>query len=208
MRFAERFDRRSHAWRVQHASEDATLLAIVAGEPVTPHVSSCALCQARLAELRAWTAGVAADAGALADAVFTPERLAVQKKEILRRLEAAGRSARVIAFPLGAPAATSGHRAQILRWTAAAACAGILVGLASGRLIDTPTPASTVASSAAAPPLAGAASPAGVLPASFDEAALLDAAYDRVAIDALQTMDDITPRAREVARASMPGRRR
>ena len=33
---------------------------------------------------------------------------------------------------------------------------------------------------------------------ALDEAALLDAAYDRVSMDALQTIDDMTPRAREI----------
>jgi hypothetical protein len=201
MGFAERFGRHT---------TDKTLMTIVGGASVTPHVSSCALCQARLADLRAWTAGVAADAGAMADAVFTAERLVQQKTEILRRLESAGRSARVIAFPVGAPAAAPGHRAQVLRWTAAAACAGLVVGLASGRLFDPRVPVgpSVASSGAIAPPLSGVASPASALTQSLDEAALLDAAYDRVAIDALQTMDDITPRAREIALASMPGRRR
>jgi hypothetical protein len=98
----------------------------------------------------------------------------------------------------------------VLRWTVAAACAGLIVGLASGRLFDPRAPVgpSVASSGAIAPPPSGAASPASALAQSLDEAALLDAAYDRVAIDALQTMDDITPRAREITLASMPGRRR
>ncbi|MEX2270936.1 MAG: hypothetical protein WD690_05670 [Vicinamibacterales bacterium] len=195
MPFAERFTR--------HATE-RRLLAIIAGEPATPHVSSCAACQARLAGLRSWTDGNAADAGALADETFTEERLAAQKAAILRRLEIAGRSARVIAFPLGITAPVRNTR-QVLRWASAAACAGILVGLASGRLLDPHTAGGPVAS--LAPASARPASPARDTDA-LNEAALLDAAYDRVAIDALQAIDDLTPRAREVARVSLPRSRR
>lgn len=197
MLFAERFRR--------HAT-DAGLLAIVAGAPATAHVSSCAPCQARLAELRAWTAGVAADAGALADETFTAGRLVEQKREILRRLETAGRSARVIAFPLGSPAPARRDGHQALRWAAAAAVAGVMVGVGAMHLFDLRAPETPVRVAAAGetpaptPITPEAVSTTGTL----DEAALLDAAYDRVAIGALQTIDDITPRARDIARASMP----
>ena len=202
MRFAERFGRHT---------TDAGLLAVVAGSPAPAHVSACAPCQARLAELRAWTAGVAAEAGALADEAFTAERLAAQKREILRRLETAGRSARVIAFPVGSPAPARPDRHQVLRWAAAAAVAGVMVGVGSMRLLHLRTSGAPVriaeAGKTSAP--ASAAVPEAVpTTGTLDEAALLDAAYDRVAIGALQTIDDITPRARDVARASMPRSRR
>jgi len=200
MRFAEKFGR--------HASEQA-LLAVIAGEPAPAHVSSCAPCQARLAALRAWVDDTAAEAGAIADAVFTPDRLANQKRDILRRLEAAGRSARVIAFPAGAPAPALQSTRQVLRWVAPAAVAGMMVGLASGRLLDlNGTPGAPAAGQSArsdtpqrAPSLA-AANAADDL----DEAALLDAAYDRISLDALRTIDDMTPRAREATLASLPRR--
>ena len=200
MRFAERLGRHT---------TDAGLLAIVAGSPATAHVSSCAPCQARLAELRAWTAGVAADAGALADDTFTAERLVEQKREILRRLETAGRSARVIAFPVGAPAPARRDGHQVLRWAAAAAVAGLLVGVGSMRLLDLRSAEAPVrVADAGETPAASAAPEAVATTGTLDEAALLDAAYDRVAIGALQTIDDITPRARDIARASIPRSRR
>lgn len=200
MRFAEKFRR--------HVSERA-LLAIVAGKPETAHVSSCAPCQARLAALGAWVGETAAEAGAVADAVFTPERLAEQKSDILRRLEAAGRSARVIAFPAGAPAPELQSTRQVLRWAAAAAVAGMMVGLASGRLLHlNGTPASSTAALSArteTPPRAqGLASSSP--DSERDEAALLDAAYDRISLDSLRTIDDLTPRAREITFAALPRR--
>ncbi|HEX6324894.1 MAG TPA: hypothetical protein VFZ36_14290 [Vicinamibacterales bacterium] len=200
MRFAEKFGR--------HASESA-LLAQIAGEPATAHVSSCPVCQARLAALGAWVDDTAAEAGAMADAVFTPERLAEQKSEILRRLEAAGRSARVIAFPAGTPAPALQSTRQVLRWAAAAAVAGMMVGLASGRLLDLngsaqPSTAGLQPRSEPAPRPQTIASAADDL----DEAALLDAAYDRISLDSLRTIDDMTPRAREATLASLPRSRR
>ncbi len=201
MRLAERLGR--------HASE-ATLAAIIAGEPSTPHVASCAPCQARLADLRAWVDGTAADAGAMADAVFTPDRLAAQTDAVLARLEAAGRSARVIAFPAGAATPSTRATADVVRWAAAAAVAFFMIGLASGRLLDPHTPPSQQARNAPAAPRPAAGVPAGgataVSAGDLDEAALLDAAYDRVSLDSLRTIDDMTPRARELTLAGMPRR--
>lgn len=200
MRFAEMFGR--------HASEPA-LLAVIAGEPETAHVSSCAPCRARLAALRAWVGDTAADAGAMADAVFTPDRLAEQKSEILRRLEAAGRSARVIAFPAGAAAPALQSTRQVLRWVAAAAVAGVMVGLASGRLLDlNGTQASRPAGPSARTQTPPRAQSLATAADELDEAALLDAAYDRISLDSLRTIDDMTPRAREVTLAALPRARR
>lgn len=200
MRLAEKFGR--------HASERA-LLAVIAGEAPAPHVSACASCQARLAELRAWADATASEAGALAEDVFTPERLAAQKQQILARLEAAGRSARVIAFPIGGPAPARRGAHDILRWAAAAAVGGIMIGLASGRLLDRQPAAPSIAAGAPSPAAdpAAAASTAVAAP-RLDEAALLDAAYDRISLDSLRTIDDMTPRAREVVLAGIPRSRR
>ena len=172
------------------------LAAMAAGEPETAHVMSCARCQARLAEVRTWLDGTAEDAAAIADAVFTPDRLAAQKQQVLARLEAAGRSARVIAFPVGTPATSTGSKMQIVRWATAAAAAGLLIGLASGRLLYPNNTPPAPAAVAQAPRTAPAKVETGR--DALDEAALLDAAYDRVSMDALQTIDDMTPRAREI----------
>jgi hypothetical protein len=194
MRFAEIFGR--------HATEPA-LLAVVAGKPAAPHVAACAACQARLAALRAWVDDTAAEAGAVADAAFTPQRLAAQKSAILRRLEAAGRSARVIAFPAGAPAEPRRGTREIVRWASAAAVAGLMVGLASGRMFDLGGPE--------APQIVSRAVPDIQITSALDdpdEAALLDDAYDRIPLESLRAIDDMTPRAREAVLASLPLSRR
>ena len=186
----------------RHASE-RTLAAIFAGTPEPAHVAGCAVCQARLAELRGWAEATASEAAAIADAVFTADRLATQKQQVLARLEAAGRSARVIAFPLGTTAPAATRATQAFRWAAVAA-AGILVGVASARLLDPHT------TPPATPQIAGSQTPGqGPVAAAdrHDDAALLDEAYDRISLDSLQTIDDMTPRVREVALVSVTSRR-
>ena len=197
MRFAERLTGTAHA-------SDARLLAIVAGEPASAHVSSCDACQGRLAALGTWVDGTAAEAAGLADEIFTPERLESQRARIFRRLEAAGRQARVISFPSASGVAIPTSTGRVLRWAAAAAIGGLMIGLASGRyLLDSnggDEPRAAMAAVSPTAPAAVTARKAAVDASreSLDEEGLLNAAYERVDVDALRTIDDITPRAREV----------
>lgn len=206
MRFAERLTTLTHA-------TDRRLLAIVAGEPVSAHVASCAACQSRLEGLRAWTAGTAGEGAAIADDLFTSDRLAAQRARILKRLEAASRPARVITFPASAAVPAVSGTARVVRWVAAAAVGGLMVGLGAGALFvngdreAAPTAvASAVAPGPAAVPLSAIVASEAPAVDALDEEALLDAAYERVDVDALRTIDDITPRAREVA-VNLPRRR-
>lgn len=103
--------------------------------PAHPHLAACPACRARLADLSAWLEDVRADASAEADAAFPAERLAAQHAHIVRRLEAAGRPARVIAFPkLAGPIASS--TSPVRRWVASAAAAGLIAGIALGNYMD------------------------------------------------------------------------
>ena len=63
------------------------------------HVRECAACRTRLASLRRWLDGVRNDARQEADEAFPRERLAAQQAQILRRLEAMERPARVLVVP-------------------------------------------------------------------------------------------------------------
>lgn len=199
MRFAERLTALAHP-------SDRRLLAIVAGEPASAHVASCAACRSRLEGLRAWTGGTAAEATAIADDIFTPDRLAAQRARILKRLEAASRPARVITFPAGAAAPAVSGTTRVVRWAAAAAVGGLLVGLGAGALFINSDRAAAPSASASPAAPGPAAVPLSAIVASeapavdaLDEEGLLNAAYERVDVDALRTIDDITPRAREVA---------
>lgn len=103
-------------------------------QPVHPHLDSCALCRTRLAAFATWLDDLKTVANAEADEAFPPERLAAQKTQIMRRIEAAGRSARVIKFPRFAQPISS-STSQGKRWMAvAAAC--LIVGFGLGQFMD------------------------------------------------------------------------
>lgn len=103
-------------------------------QPVHPHLDSCALCRTRLAAFASWLDDLRTDANAEADEAFPPERLAAQKTQIMRRIEAAGRPARVIKFPRFAQPISAGT-SHGRRWmVAAAAC--LIVGFGLGQFMD------------------------------------------------------------------------
>ncbi len=117
-------------------------VAASAGEPVDPpvveHLTDCAECSARYAELTRFLEGLRAEADAETDALFPPERLQAQQHQIARRLQHVGRPARVITFP-GRSQTDGGvsprsHRAT--RWIAAAAAAGLFIGVGLGVFYD------------------------------------------------------------------------
>lgn len=118
--------------------DDAALAAIwtgAAGEPSHAHLAACAPCRARMEALATWLEEVRLEAVNEADDAFPAERLAAQHAHILRRIEATERPARVIAFPsFSRPLSTGTSHAR--RWIAAAAAAGLIVGLGVGQLMD------------------------------------------------------------------------
>ena len=102
--------------------------------PVAEHLADCASCGTRYAELAAFMDALRRDGDAEADAIFTPERLRLQQLQIARRIALVGRPARVLSFPgrivRRTIDASASRRAP--RWVAAAAAAGLLVGVAVG----------------------------------------------------------------------------
>ena len=127
---------RAHRHLTDDAFADLWSTAAASGEPVAdPHLASCAQCRARYAAFTGWLDRIHDDAVGEADEALPAERLAAQQAQVMRRLEALERPARVIAFPRFARPVTStpGH-AQ--RWVAAAAAAGLIIGLAAGQLVD------------------------------------------------------------------------
>lgn len=189
-----------------------------AGDPVDPrvtgHLERCTACAGRYAELAAMMDGLAEQAAAEADAVFTPERLRRQQQHIARRIEPIGHPARVLSFPssfstrrMPRPAS---HRPQ--RWIAAAAAAGLFVGVALGVSFDwerRPKPASTSTARAGAlnasrtvPAIPGAMNggAAPVEPAA-DDAFLsdLELVRERPRTRELLAFDTFTPRVREIS---------
>ena len=187
--------------------DDAALAAIwTDGRPSHPHLSNCAACRTRFAEFSAWLENMRVDTTTEADEHFSAERLVAQQAQIFRRLEAAERPARVIAFPKYTQPLTS-RTSHASRWIAAAAAAGLIVGVGVGQLMDL-RHSLTVANSPAVQTRVNA--PAGgrrdprvqTLSGTRDEAFLseLDASLSRSAVPELRALDAFTPRAGDRAR--------
>jgi anti-sigma factor RsiW len=102
--------------------------------PTAEHLSDCDPCRRRFDELSEFLAALRTEADAELDEAFSPERMRAQQQEIARRLESVGRAARVISFPgrLAARQANTSTARLATRWVAAAAAAGLFVGVAAG----------------------------------------------------------------------------
>jgi predicted anti-sigma-YlaC factor YlaD len=185
--------------------DDAGLAAIWTDASITdirqvhPHLEHCAKCRARFSEFSSWLENVRTDAISEADENFPPERLATQHAVIFRRLEAAERPARVIAFPRFAQPLTS-RTSHASRWVAAAAAAGLIVGVGVGQLMDLRH--SLIRATAAPTHVAATAVITGhdvrvqAISATRDEAFLseLDASISH-GVPELRALDAFTPRA-------------
>ena len=115
------------------------------GEPIDPpsaeHLADCEACARRYADVGVFLTTLTEDAQAEVDALFPSERLRQQQQDIAKRLELVGRAARVITFPgrrnvaLAQTARPSTTRITT-RWIAAAAAAGLFVGVAAGTFFN------------------------------------------------------------------------
>lgn len=193
--------------------DDAALVAIwtdgsVGGTQIAhPHLEHCATCRGRFSDLATWLQVARLDATAEADENFSPERLANQHALVFRRLEAAERPARVIAFPRFAKPLTS-RTSNASRWITAAAAACFIVGVGVGQLMDLrhsltiPTVAVNAGRMASAPETPGRDPRVQTVSATRDEAFLsdLDASLSRPAVPELRALDAFTPRAGERSR--------
>jgi hypothetical protein len=169
------------------------------------HLKRCGQCRRRLDRIR-WQVDVLRDEErARVDALFSAEHLESQRAQILRRLEHIGRHARVITFPAGGRRQPDAGRvaAVRMRWVAAAAAAGLAVGLGLGALMNfqIASPSSSPARQAVAArapdvhinPVAKLSDP------SFSDEAFLseiDQALGRRAAE-LEALDALTPHVRD-----------
>jgi hypothetical protein len=180
--------------------------SLAGAPPADPHLDACAECRARMGAFASWLEDLRLAANAEADEVFTPERLATQHAQIFRRIEAAGRPARVIKFPRFAQpisATTSNAR----RWVAGAAAAGLLVGVALGQFMDlsSATPGRRIPVSTQATAETGAPNtPAGVglqnASVAISDEELMSRIEEMVSPripDSLVAFDSMTPRVRD-----------
>ncbi len=145
---------------------DRGLDALMPGdERVVRHVDACAACHGRYDVLCRSLDGASQASMEAADEAFTPERLLRQRERILRRLDATG--GRVIAFPAADAGARPGGWLQPRwGWVAAAAAAGLLIGVVFGQVLHITEDATRVASAVQQAPRIGPAS-AGITPAAL-----------------------------------------
>ena len=202
--------------RARHLQEERlfdSYLAERAGDPIDPpiaeHLADCAACGARYAELAAFMDALRKDGEIEADAIFTPERLRVQQQQIARRIASVRRPARVLSFPgriVRRTIAASTSRTPP-RWVAAAAAAGLFVGVALGASFQWRTQLQgrqgllSDATRARASRL-GPVSTRGTGPVEVasDDAFLsdLEIALERPHTRELQAFDALTPHVREI----------
>jgi len=125
----------------RHVQDDRLLDAYLVarqGEPIDPpvaeHLADCGACGARYEELAQVMDVLRTEGLAEADAVFTAERLREQHQQIVRRIEHVGRAARIISFPghFVRRTMTTSASPAAPRWVAAAAAAGLFIGVALG----------------------------------------------------------------------------
>jgi hypothetical protein len=170
--------------------------------PAAEHLADCDECTARYAELTQFLETLRRDGDAEADAVFTPDRLRAQQQAIARRVEYIGRPARVISFPGRIVQRTIGasQSRTAPRWVAAAAAAGLFVGVALGASYEwnmRRAPASSFSSR----DVNARTTSAAVRGATADDAAFLsdlELALERPHTRELQAFDALTPHVREI----------
>ena len=196
--------------------DDAALAEIwtasaAGGDPApNTHLQACGECRGRYDEFCLWLENLRVAGVAEADAAFPTERLAAQQAQIFRRLEAAERPARVIAFPKFTKPMSAGPSIAH-RWVTAAAVAGLVLGVALGQWMDLrhrfgPQPTRTPdAVNSTADPVPQREMGLQTVSTLSDEALLseLDASLAmHPSVAPLRAIDTITPRSRDFAEAS------
>ena len=171
--------------------------------PLAEHLTDCDECGRRYAEMTEFMDALGAEAAAETDAVFTPERLRVQQQHIARRLEHLGHPARVITFPGPAASHHVGPSAPRMarRWVAAAAAAGLFIGVGAGVFFDwgASRAARTRRAAVTRQPLLTVQAALSDL-SEADEAFLseLEVALERPRTRELAPFDALTPHVREI----------
>jgi hypothetical protein len=167
------------------------------------HVRDCAACRSRLTSLSTWLDGLRTDARHEADEAFTRERLATQHAQILRRLEAMERPARVLAFPRFTRAISVRHVGR-QHWIASAAAAGLIVGIGLGQTFNFDRASAPDRFGVAPQIVRSGSTPDGLvlqpISAVSDELFLYDeepAQFTEHIPESLRSLHEITPSARD-----------
>ncbi len=173
-------------------------------QPVShPHLQECAECRLRLASFTSWLEEMRVDAIAEAEQAIPADRLASQRSQILRRIEAGERPARVIAFPRQ-PVETA-KTIPARGWMMGVAAACFIAGLGLGQMLDL---GSRLLQPVEQPRIV--ANSGGIIPAVATVTPLSDEAADLEELEAaatpryeaLRAYDTFTPRAADFVRSS------
>ena len=186
-----------------HVSDDRLVELCLEGTITTTenlHFASCEECSARRVRLERMLREVSDAASLEAERAFSADKLAAQQARILQRIEQDGRPARVISFPATQAADLRALRTRPAgRWIAAAAAAGLVIGLLAGHFAhDLPSfgsPARTAVVRPASAPETTATVRA-VNASINDEEFLgeLETALDGPHVAVLRPLNDLTPR--------------
>lgn len=190
--------------RHAHLSDDR-LVEVCFDAAITPgeeaHFAACEECRARRARLERMLAEVSDAAAAEADEVFTVEKLVTQHARILQRIEQDGRPARVISFPATSVADLRPLTARPAgRWIAAAAAAGLAIGLLAGHLahdlpaFGRPTRTPIVRSANAVNSTQHAVRAVNAVHSDEEFLGELETALDGPQLAVLRPLNDLTPR--------------
>jgi hypothetical protein len=178
--------------------------------PIADHLADCLECRQRYAEMGEFLESLRTQADVETDLLCTPERLQGQQQEIARRIAHVAHGARVISFP-ARELRRAGHGPSRVgrRWVAAAAAAGLFVGVGVGIFLDRQTgriPATVVAparpAEPAAPPPSQVTPSLPLLADHGDDAIFmseLELALEQPNTPELSALDALTPHVREVS---------
>jgi hypothetical protein len=217
----------------QHLLEERLFdcyLAHRAGEALDPpaaeHLADCEACASRYADLAGFMDALHADGTSEADAIFTPDRLRTQHLRVVERLAHLAHPARIIRFPgrrsvddaadrrpwidLVRRSMTPSNAHRTSRWVAAAAAAGLFIGVAlgasynyggRGRSVQKFVPQASSASSSPSGTAAPSAGRGDAMADAADDAFLsdLELALERPHTRELLAFDAFTPHARDVS---------
>jgi len=200
----------AHAHHVQEERLVDCYLAERCGElpdpPLVDHLEECAQCGERYGKLTRFMDALRKEADLESDAVFSPERLQAQQQHIAHRLEHVSRAARVISFPGRSVSRRISSTPRVAtRWIAAAAAAGLFVGVAvgasyqwTGRGGSTGDLIARDRSSARLTPVATRGSSPAEIAADTAFLSDLEVALERPHTPELQAFDALTPHFREI----------
>jgi hypothetical protein len=193
--------------RNRHFSDDRLIelsLDCIPGDAEQEHLDDCAACDTRRQATMDLIEDCTLAAQQDADAIFTDDRLERQRSRILHRIDHEGRPAKVISFPATPVTEISPLRARpATRWIAAAAAAGLVIGLLAGQVVGgvrAPRGVSPSLQSARQAVGAPATGVRQVLTTMSDEEFLfsVDNAVERAGGSALGPLDQMTPRVWEI----------